>query len=69
MKKKLCEMKCGERFFQFPASPIRKFMSLEFVQTENAVGYWELITEEAGGQIYKHVCTKEELEEEWNVLS
>lgn len=69
MKKKLCEMRYGDRFFQFPVSPIRIFISLEFMQPERGVGYWELTSEYLDGRIQKHACTKEELNEEWNVLS
>lgn len=68
MKKRLTEMKKGDRFFLFPVSPIRTFVSLEFVQPERWTGYWELTTEGEDGRVRKHPCTDKELSEEWNVL-
>ena len=68
MKKKLSELKYGDRFFLFPVSPIRKFISLEFIQPEGYLGYWELTTEDSCGCVVKHACTKGELEEIWDVL-
>lgn len=69
MKKKLKELRYGDWFYQAPVSPIRKFVSLEFIDPEWSFGYWELTTEGEDGVVRKRVCLLDELDEEWDVLT
>ena len=65
MKKKLTEMRYGDRYFLFPVSPLRMFVSLEF--NENDGMWWLKYIENGGPVMTKPLCCGE-LEEEWNVL-
>ena len=66
MKKKLSEMKYGDRYFLLPVSPIRTFVALEFNEFDNM--WWLSYTENGGKVMRKPVC-KGELEEVWNVIN
>ena len=66
MKKKLNEMRYGERYFLFPISPIRTFVSLDFNEDD---GMWWLSYTENGGGVMRKPLSKGEMEEEWNVIN
>ena len=66
MKKKLNEMRYGERYFLFPVSPVRTFVSLEFNEHD---GMWWLSYTENGGCVMRKPLSKGEMEEEWNVIN
>ena len=66
MKKKLSEMKYGERYFLFPVSPVRTFVSLDFNEDDGM--WWLSYTENVGGVMRKPL-SKGEMEEKWNVIN
>lgn len=66
MKKKLHEMRYGDRYFLFPKSPLRTFVSLEFNPHDNM---WWLSYTENGGSVMRKPISRGELEEEWNVIN
>lgn len=66
MKRKLSEMRYGDRFFLFPVSPVRTFVSLEFSDID---GMWWLSYTENGGPVMKKPLSQGEMEEQWNVIN